>query len=79
MAHPQILNKLLVIDLWTKAWGKKWPHQSSGKLTVAPEEDVRMALETDEDHDSADSHDGYSTTAAKWSYTVHACTACGRS
>ncbi|KAI0685535.1 hypothetical protein C8T65DRAFT_712618 [Cerioporus squamosus] len=51
------------IALWEKAWGKSWPHQSTGTVSMAdlsPDEGISMAIETDDD-DSVGPDDGRST------------------
>ncbi|KAI0693528.1 hypothetical protein C8T65DRAFT_744689 [Cerioporus squamosus] len=73
MAYYSLLRASLAIDLWKKAWGKPWPHQSSGKISMAdisPDEDVpRISIETEEDDDSIGPDGGHSTTSTELQYT----------
>ena len=66
MAHAPTPNASLANQLWDKAWGKPWPHQSSGKVSIAEmvstDNDPSMLIEFDEDDDSVIS------TPTDWEY-----------
>ncbi len=52
--------------LWDKAWGKPWPHQSSGNVSIqelSSDADVPMSIETDEDNIAV------SPNSTSWQYT----------
>ena len=57
----------LPTNLWRKAWGRSWPHQSSSTITMAqmsPNEDNEDVVMLEDDSTPA-----YSTTPAGWAYT----------
>ena len=62
MANPHACAR----QLRDKAWGKPWPHQSSGKVSIAEmvstDNDPSMLIEFDEDDDSVIS------TPTDWEY-----------
>ena len=74
MADSLSLDLQLAKELWVKAWGHPWPHQSSGKISltdISLDEGVLMPDDFDNDGDTLTcSADGdVDNTERQWEYT----------